>query len=122
MEQQKLTEEEKRRCVFLQPYRKIGRDQFRREKPEMDISQEGDDLPERFRDPVVTPDAAALDKLPDGSEVQVRVYDEKAINPYGEGGLFERGDLLGDITDVQERCDDALEARGVHILDNLSDY
>ena len=122
MEQQELTEEQKRRCVFLQRYRKIGPDQFVRKKPEMDITLPGDDLPERYRDPIITPDAASLDELPAGSEVQVRVYDEKAISPYGTRGRFERGDLLEDITDAQTRCDDALKATGGLILDDLSRY
>jgi len=123
MAQRALTEEQIRRCVFAQPYKKRGPNQFVREQPYIDIDVPGDDLPERFREPIVDTgdDVSPLD-LPQGSTVVVRVYDRNAIDPHASGGTFGRGDLLGDYADAQDRCDRALEAHGVHVLGYLSKY
>ena len=123
MAQDVLTEEQVKRCVFAQPYRKKGPDQFVREKPRIDVDLPGENLSERFREPIVeTKDSALPLDLAQGSEAVVRVYDRNAIDPDRTRGHFERGDHLGDFADAQDRCDKALEAHGVHVLDYLSRY
>ena len=119
----KLNSDQIRRCVFAQPYRKTSPDQFVREQPYIDIHVPDDDPPEAFKEPVVeTEHDVPLSELRLKGRAVVRVYDEKAVNPAPTRGTFESGDLLGDYYDAQDRCDQALESHGVHILDELSDY
>ena len=117
-----LTDEQMRRCVFTQPYRKIGPNQFSRERPYIDIDLPGDDLPEKYANPVLeTKDDTAPTELRHGASALVRVYDERAISPSATQGYYERADLLGDIDDAQRRCDEKLESEGACILDYLSE-
>ncbi len=117
MTEVRLTRDQIRRCVFTQPYTKKGPDQFVRERPYIDIHLPDDDLPDKYRDPVIeTRDDLPPKSLTPGSRVLVRLYDEQAVDPRQGGGRFEAGDLLGDYSEAQSRCDEALEAHGVYVL------
>lgn len=121
MTRRKLSEQRIKECVFVQPYEKKS-DNAIRQKPWIDGSFCGDDVPERFQEPLVTPDNVALKELPNHTRIEVRVYDRKAINPYDTGGRYEPGDCLDDIDDAQERCDAAIQKHGLVVNDDLSAY
>jgi len=124
MAKKKLSDDKIRRCVFLQPYRKKGPDQFVREEPSIEIHSEGGDLPRQYEKPIVgRPDDPPPLELPQGACVKVRVFNEEAINPFDTGGTFGEGDLLApDHSEAQALCDKALEDLAVHVLRHLSRY
>lgn len=110
MDEKRLTDEDKKGCVFLACYEKKGRDQWIRiGMPDIDTEVTGDDIPERYKEPQIE-EVTGTERR----QVKIRVYDEKAID-------LTRDDLLGDYFDAARRCDESLRANyGAVILDNLS--
>jgi hypothetical protein len=93
--------DDKKRCVFAAPYKKIGvRNWIRSGSPYIELSLDRglEDLRERYKDPQV--------ELVNGNpqKAVVRVFDDKAID-------LSKDTLLGDYWEAAERCDEALLQR-----------
>ena len=111
------TADQIKKCVFVQPYRRRGPDQFLREKPYICIDSPKPQPQQAYAEPVIEAEnSMPLSDVPQRSLVKVYFYDQTAVDPCEEGGRFEEGDLLGYYEDAQLRCDQALEENGFHVL------
>ncbi len=91
------------RCVFVARFTVINREKgtvyLQRGNCEIEIAP--DDIHQRYSEPVIKEE---------GNPLEVRVYDEQAVN------LENEDTLLGDITEAIDRCEQALRAKGYTVV------
>ena len=97
MQDTQLNDDDRKQCVFLAVYMKIGGNHWiRTGKPEIDIDPPGEDIPAIYKNPQL--------KELEGMErpiVEVRVYDPEAVG--------SQDDCLGRWQAAAVRCDEALK-------------
>ncbi len=111
MAEHKSTEEDKKRCVVLFRYKKINETSLDRKAKyfpedtpfvEIQVGWKGDDFSKQYE----TPNIQEVRGI-----IEVRVYDEMAVDI-----RQVPGDLLGDYSQAQDRCEGALKEAGYKII------